>query len=175
VEIIRLDSVDSTNDEAFRLSATKQLPFVVIGLRQSAGRGQGRHTWYSKDPRNLYWTLIWQPRQTPQGFQYCSTKIAILLVQKLRERYRIPIGVKYPNDLMIHGRKLGGILTETRIASGNLVLAACGIGLNVNGNIGAYPDDIRKHCCRLCDWVQEPVKLRTIEVLLEEMFCKYFL
>jgi BirA family biotin operon repressor/biotin-[acetyl-CoA-carboxylase] ligase len=175
VETVRLDSIDSTNDEAFRLSAQKPLPFIVIAAQQFAGRGQGKHTWYSADPHNLYWTLIWKPRQTPQEFQNHSTKVAILLSQKLRERYRIPVTVKYPNDLMIQGRKLGGILTETRITSGNLLLAACGIGLNVNGDINSYPDDIREHCCRLCDWIQEPIELRTIEILLEEMFHKHFL
>jgi BirA family biotin operon repressor/biotin-[acetyl-CoA-carboxylase] ligase len=175
VETLRLDSIDSTNDEAFRLSATKPLPFIVVAARQFAGRGQGKHTWYSEDPHNLYWTLIWKPQQTPQEFQNCSTKVAILLSQKLRECYRIPVTVKYPNDLMIQGRKFGGILTETRIISGNLVLAACGIGLNVNGDLSAYPDDIREHCCRLCDWVPKPIELRTVETLLEKMFSKHFL
>jgi BirA family biotin operon repressor/biotin-[acetyl-CoA-carboxylase] ligase len=175
VEIIRLDSVDSTNDEAFRLSATKALPFIVVATRQWSGRGQGEHTWYSEDPRNLYWTLIWQPRQTAQQFQDCSTKVAILLSQKLRECYRIPVALKYPNDLLIQGRKLGGILTETRVVSGNLLLAACGIGLNVNGDLNAYPDDIREHCCRLGDWVSEPIQLETVENLLEEIFQKHFL
>jgi BirA family biotin operon repressor/biotin-[acetyl-CoA-carboxylase] ligase len=175
MEIIRLDNVDSTNDEAFRLSVTKPLPFIVIAERQLAGRGQGNHTWCSDDPRNLYWTLIWLPRQTPQAFQDCSTRVAIFLSQKLREHYRIPVTIKYPNDLMIQGRKLGGILTETRILSGNLLLTACGIGLNVNGDINAYPDDIRAHCCRLCDWVPEPLALREVEILLEEIFSKHFL
>jgi BirA family biotin operon repressor/biotin-[acetyl-CoA-carboxylase] ligase len=175
VEIIRLDNVDSTNDEAFRLSTAKPLPFVVVATRQWAGRGQGNHTWYSDDPRNLYWTMIWQPRQTPQAFQDCSTRVAILLSQKLREHYRIPVAVKYPNDLMIQGRKLGGILTETRVLSGNLLLAVCGIGLNVNGDLSAYPDDIRTHCCRLGDWVPKPLVPREVEVLLEEIFFKHFL
>jgi BirA family biotin operon repressor/biotin-[acetyl-CoA-carboxylase] ligase len=175
VETIRLDCVDSTIDEAFRLRAKQPIPFIVVASRQLAGRGRGNHSWYSEDPRNLYWTMLWQPRETPQTFQSCSTKVAILLSQKLREQYRVPVAVKYPNDLMIQGRKLGGILTETHIVAGNLHLAACGVGLNVNGDINTYPEEIRNHCCRLCDWMSEAPELQRIERLLEEIFQKHIL
>ncbi|MDR3143808.1 MAG: biotin--[acetyl-CoA-carboxylase] ligase [Puniceicoccales bacterium] len=175
METLRRDVVDSTNDEAFRLSAEKAPPFVVVASRQFAGRGRGDHSWYSDDPGNLYWTILWQPRQVAQDFRHCSTKVAILLSQALRERHQVPVALKYPNDLMIQGRKLGGILTETRVVSEKVHLAACGVGLNVNGDLERYPDDIRSHCCRLRDWLPEPIEARDLEGLLEEIFSKHFL
>jgi BirA family biotin operon repressor/biotin-[acetyl-CoA-carboxylase] ligase len=175
MEILRLDVVDSTMDEAFRLSAQKAPPFIVVAARQFAGRGQGDHSWYSDDPGNLYWTILWQPRQAAQDFKNCSTKVAILLSQALRERYQVPVAVKYPNDLMIQGRKLGGILTETRVAAKEVQLAICGVGLNVNGDLERYPEDIRPHCCRLRDWLPEPIEAKDLEGPLEEIFSKHFL
>ncbi|MDR0728167.1 MAG: biotin--[acetyl-CoA-carboxylase] ligase [Puniceicoccales bacterium] len=175
METLRRDVVDSTNDEAFRLSAEKDPPFIVVASRQFAGRGQGDRSWYSEDPGNLYWTILWRPRQIAQDFRNCSTKVAILLSQALRERYRVPVALKYPNDLMIQGRKLGGILTETRVVAEKLQLAVCGVGLNVNGDIERYPEDIRPHCCRLRDWLPGPLEVRDLEGLLEEIFSRHFL
>lgn len=110
----------------------------VLATRQWAGRGQMRRTWIS-EPGNLF--AAWRLPMPPAPWQnMVSVLVGWALCMGLRE-FGLPVQLKWPNDLLLHGRKIGGILIEER---GDVLLA--GIGLNM----GSCPADEalrRDHAC----------------------------
>ena len=101
---------------------------VAIAHTQQVGRGQRGRSWQSS-PGGLYLSLGLQPNQdalSATGLTIgCAWGIAAIFRQ-----WAIPVGLKWLNDLILDGKKLGGILTETRIQQGRIQQAVVGIGLN---------------------------------------------
>ncbi|HAX77916.1 MAG TPA: biotin--[acetyl-CoA-carboxylase] ligase [Cyanobacteria bacterium UBA11372] len=123
------ETVASTNQTLWQLLAGDAPPrTVVIATQQTAGRGQwGRH-WQS-EPGGLYLSLALSPNlpsQLAAGLTLCS---AWGIATALRDK-GIPVWLKWPNDLVLSGRKLGGILTETRVHQGKIAQAVVGVGIN---------------------------------------------
>lgn len=101
---------------------------VAIAAQQAAGRGQWGRQWQS-DLGGLYLSLALEPSIAPTESGQITLCSAWGIAQVLRN-LDIPAQIKWPNDLVIEGRKLGGILTETRIQDGQLTKAVIGVGLN---------------------------------------------
>ncbi len=126
---IRLDVVDSTNREALRRIAAGAPHGTVIQARQQTdGRGRRGRSWISP-PGNLYATLIVRP---PGEAPVAQLGFVAALGAGDALRRHAPVRFKWPNDLMLEGRKLGGILVETAEGA-----AAVGIGIN----IASAPED----------------------------------
>jgi BirA family biotin operon repressor/biotin-[acetyl-CoA-carboxylase] ligase len=123
------DTVDSTNSIAWNLlKQTPSQPVVAIAQSQTAGRGQRGNHWQS-DIGGLYLSL-------GINLDLPATHAALLTLTSawgiaigLRQR-QIPVQLKWLNDLVMHGRKLGGILTESRIQQGRIYQAVIGVGMN---------------------------------------------
>lgn len=133
-------SVASTMDLA-RAAAEAGAPegTLILADEQRKGRGRRGRAWASP-PGGLWASLILTP-QTSHAHAGCfSVLVAVGLAQGLRERFQIPVTVKWPNDLMIRGRKLGGTLIEVTSQNDRLAWLIVGVGLNVNN---APPDDAR--------------------------------
>lgn len=123
------DCIPSTNQVLWeRIGNQPDEGSVAIALQQSCGRGQWGRQWQS--PRGgLYLSLTLHPNlPAPQGAQL-TLSIAWGIAKALRQ-YDIPVLLKWLNDLVIDGRKLAGILTETRIRQGCITQAVVGIGIN---------------------------------------------
>ncbi|MDX2216993.1 MAG: biotin--[acetyl-CoA-carboxylase] ligase [Oculatellaceae cyanobacterium bins.114] len=101
---------------------------VAIALQQRGGRGQWGRQWQSS-PGGLYLSIALTPHlaatQAAQLTLCSAWGIATAL-----NHYEVPVELKWPNDLVVQGRKLGGILTETRISQGIIRQAIVGVGLN---------------------------------------------
>ncbi len=135
--VIRLDVVDGTNREALRrIAAGAPHGTVVQARRQTEGRGRRGRAWISP-PGNLYATLIDRP---PDGAPLAQLGFVAALGAGAALRRHAPVQFKWPNDLMLDGRKLGGILVE--VAGG---AAAVGIGIN----IASAPEDTETPATRL--------------------------
>ncbi len=133
--IIWLKLTDSTNDEARRrLDALDNLSVVAAG-KQTAGRGQGDHTWTSAPGRNLTFTLI---LKFPPCAPLPASEILLLTQTVTRgiRRYLLSKGVeariKWPNDIYVGGRKICGILIENVLEGKRVAASMIGIGLNLN-------------------------------------------
>lgn len=135
VNLIWLDSVDSTNDWADRLMAAAleadetSLPDTVLAARtQSGGRGRGENTWISP-PGGLYATwFAWIP---VDALQVLPLAVAVACAEAVEARLEgVSVGLKWPNDLVVGGRKLGGILAHSR-GVGDAVWVRVGFGINV--------------------------------------------
>jgi BirA family biotin operon repressor/biotin-[acetyl-CoA-carboxylase] ligase len=132
--VIRLGAVGSTNEVGRDLVArmlaedNEVLPTVLVAGRQLGGRGRSGRRWESPEG-SLAISLLLPWPDTPRRVRL-PLEIGIPLARKLSEAFGIDIRLKWPNDLVVDGRKLGGILIETRTADEGEGAAVVGIGLN---------------------------------------------
>ena len=123
------DTISSTNTTAWNLLEQGVKPgCVVIATTQTRGRGQWGHQWHS--PKGgLYLSVALAPQlEVTHGYQL-TIATAWGIAQQLRE-CGIPVGIKWPNDLVLDGYKLGGILTETKVQKELISQAVIGVGIN---------------------------------------------
>ncbi|WP_287127895.1 biotin--[acetyl-CoA-carboxylase] ligase [Candidatus Cyanaurora vandensis] len=124
-------TLDSTNQRALMLLGDGASEgTTVLAQSQTQGRGQRGHTWVST-PGGIYLSVILKPQLAPAHLLQVTFWSAWGVCWALRRR-GIPARLKWPNDLMVAGRKLGGVLTESRV-QGNLVMG-CVVGVGLNGN-----------------------------------------
>ena len=143
-EIIFHESLDSTNTLAMEL-AEKGLPHgtVVIADRQLKGKGRLGRTWVSPPEGNIYMSVIVRPEIEPKDATLLTIMSAISCSRAVRNSTGIEVTIKWPNDLMVSERKLGGILTEMKSGQDRIVFAVIGIGINVNASLDAFPPEVR--------------------------------
>jgi len=144
-EIIYHETVTSTNDIAMELSARKKDPegIVVIADTQTKGRGRFGREWISPPGVNCYFTVILRPSVPQNDLTLFTLMAAIAVVSAIREFTGLKAEIKWPNDILLNGKKTGGILTEARSARGRIGLMAVGIGININMSLNDLPEDIR--------------------------------
>ncbi len=124
-----LDTVDSTN--TWLMSQPGDFPAVCLAELQTAGRGRRGRQWISPFAANLYLSLGWQFDDLPPGFTALGMVAAIGAVRALHRLHLDGIAIKWPNDLMAAGQKLGGILVDMQGEPSGRVRAVTGIGINV--------------------------------------------
>lgn len=130
------DTLPSTNEYAMNLlSKSKPSEGTVISTRhQSAGRGQYGSDWHSESGKAITLSVIFHPLFLNIREQFdLNMAIALGVYDCLRENCRIvDLSVKWPNDIYIGNRKLGGILIQNTISKGKITASVVGIGLNLN-------------------------------------------
>ena len=149
-------SLSSTNDRALEwLRDGAPHGAVVTADTQTAGRGRRGRQWFSPPGDNLYVSLLLRPGPLPAPERFGALGLAVGV--GLREGLpatRDPVALKWPNDLLIDGRKLGGILCEARWV-GDSPEVVVGFGINVYGR--EFPDDLRTRATSLAlEAVQAP-------------------
>lgn len=133
-DIIQLDAVGSTNDDAKdRARQGAREGTIVTAARQTAGKGRQGNHWLS-EPGNLYMSLILRPKVSPAESGQLSFLAAVALANAVEKL--LPAGVKitlkWPNDLLLNGKKAAGILLETEAGSARTVdWLVMGMGLNI--------------------------------------------
>jgi BirA family transcriptional regulator, biotin operon repressor / biotin---[acetyl-CoA-carboxylase] ligase len=142
-QIVFYDTVGSTNTVALELAEGTEEGSVIIADRQEKGRGRLGRSWVSPAGVNIYLSIILRPRLGPEYVTLLTILSAVACTHGLRKTTGLAVSVKWPNDLMVSERKLGGILTETKIIRNGIVLAVIGIGINVNMAAPDFPDHMR--------------------------------
>lgn len=152
--------IDSTNQEAERQFANgRRGPFAIIGNRQTMGRGRLGSNWESQQDQNLYMTIGWQPRVSPENMPQFTLCMALSIAHFLRNSYQLPIFIKWPNDLMLLDRKVAGILVEARMETAYIHHLVFGLGLNINGDANNLPKEIRKNSITIHDFKKNPIPI----------------
>lgn len=124
----------STNQDLIaQMTAGAAAGTVLMAATQRAGRGQWGRPWQSA-PGGLYLSLGLRPEMTVQRSRYLTLASAWGLATSLGN-LGIPAQVKWPNDLVVEGRKLGGILVDTRVQGDQVQVAAVGLGLNYSNPV----------------------------------------
>jgi len=124
-DIFRLATVESTQDEARTLLADGDRPALVVASHQLAGRGRQGRTWSQPD-RGLYVSLALVSDWEAAHRTLIPLVAAVAIRSAVARRFEIEVGLKWPNDLMIGAKKVGGILVES---SGNTIVVGCGMNL----------------------------------------------
>ena len=136
-EIYHYDVIDSTNIRARELAEKGAAEgTLVIAESQTAGRGRRGRTWVSPQNDGIYLSLIAHPWLSPVEAPQLTLLTAVALANAIMNKTDLVIQIKWPNDLLIEGRKLSGILTELRTEGDRVAYVIIGIGINVNTTAG---------------------------------------
>ncbi len=165
--LVCLDKVDSTNSEAGRhLAAGSATPLVILAREQTQGRGRRGRTWHSPAAGNLYGTFVFRPKLEPARLQDFTLWMGLNICELVANFSKIEPGLKWPNDLLIRGRKAGGMLTEARIDADQIRDLVFGLGLNLNGRAADLPRDLQRTATSLADATGAPVDLNRFAAAL---------
>jgi BirA family biotin operon repressor/biotin-[acetyl-CoA-carboxylase] ligase len=134
-------SIDSTNTLAMREAEEGQESGTVyLADEQTGGRGRGAHSWHSAPGSGLYVSILLRPRLAPADILWVSLAAGLAVQQAIREVTALAVDLRWPNDLLLSGRKVGGILTELNAEVTRVRHAVIGIGLNVHQP--AFPPEL---------------------------------
>jgi BirA family transcriptional regulator, biotin operon repressor / biotin---[acetyl-CoA-carboxylase] ligase len=134
--LLELAEVDSTNEEARRRAASGEPgPLWIAAARQTKGRGRRGRVW-SAPPGNLSATLLIRPHRPAAACAQLSF-VAALAAAEMLARHLPGVALKWPNDVLVNGRKIAGILLESESGPQGIAWLAIGIGVNLK----AFPDD----------------------------------
>lgn len=126
------EQVDSTNALAIRLLADQEPPFLVLAEAQSAGRGRRGRQWCSPYGANLYFSLVIRVDRSSTQLQALSLVVGLAVLRVLRQVGMAEVGLKWPNDLLVAGKKIAGILLELNGDPTDVCNVIIGIGINAN-------------------------------------------
>ena len=139
-EVISYKKVDSTNIIAYELAKNGMKEGAVI-LADEQVKGKGRHGrhWSSPSVGGIYMSCILRPSIAPNEIPRITLLAAIAVAQAIRDVCSLEVTIKWPNDIMMDGRKLCGILTEMKAEQDSVDFVVLGIGINVNTPIKQLP------------------------------------
>jgi len=150
--------VSSTMDIAKEMARKGASHFsVVIAGRQTSGRGRLRRTWYSDDG-GLYFTLILRPNIPLQWCFRVNFAASLALCRTVRRLTGLNAAVKWPNDILVDGKKLSGMLSEMEAEAEMVSFVTVGIGINVNND----PTEYEPTACSLRQLLGKPVSRKEI-------------
>ena len=131
-DIIWLSTTESTNravrDAICRLDNLS----VIAAVEQTAGRGQGTHTWHSTPGKNLTFTMLYKPANLPAASILTITCAVTLGIRDYLSGHGIEAAIKWPNDIWVGDKKICGILIENTLEQGRVSNSIIGIGFNLN-------------------------------------------
>jgi BirA family biotin operon repressor/biotin-[acetyl-CoA-carboxylase] ligase len=133
--------VDSTNRVAMELGhAGEPEGTVVIAEEQTAGRGRAGHSWHSERATGIYVTIVLRPKISPVQASLLTMMAGLSAFSAIRAQVDLEADLKWPNDILVGGKKLGGILTEMHAEPNQVRFVIVGIGINVNQE--KFPADL---------------------------------
>ena len=132
-DIIHHFRTDSTNTAALNLAQKgAEHGTVVVAEEQTAGRGRLGRTWYSEKSNGIYVSVILRPSFSPSAAPILTLMAGVATQHALSTITGLSVDIRWPNDLLVHGKKVGGILTEMNAELGRLHAVVLGMGINVN-------------------------------------------
>ena len=142
------DSIDSTNTHARALATDGAAEgTVVVAEKQTAGRGRLGRSWLANPGENLTFSVILRPKIPPDQVNLLPLAMAVAVTRAVREVTSLPVCCKWPNDLLLQGKKLAGILMESALGPNGFEFVVVGIGINVNQR--AFPETLHPRATSL--------------------------
>lgn len=132
--LIEHDHLDSTNSYALKVLRNQNMPegTVIFTENQTEGRGQVQNQWVSESADSLTFSVVLYPHFLSASDQFQLNKAISLGVYDYLSEHTDGVRIKWPNDLLIGGKKVGGILIENQLKGNALACSVVGIGLNLN-------------------------------------------
>ncbi len=139
------EKTSSTNDVVEKLARDGVNEGVVVFAEaQTRGRGRLARKWLSPARKGLWFSVLLRPDLRPQAATQLTVAAATALVRAIREQTGLPPEIKWPNDILIRGRKVAGVLTELSAELDHIKHLTLGIGVNVNQSLSDFPPELRK-------------------------------
>jgi len=169
--IYTLSQASSTNEVAFGL-ALKGAEEGVVVLAESQIKGKGRmgRPWESPAGLNIYLSLILRPRIVPSKTPLITLMAAVACAEAIDKVTGLLPSIKWPNDLLLERKKLGGILTEADMELDRINFVVVGIGINVNMTRALFPPSIKDTATSLQEALgREISRIALIQAVLQQM------
>lgn len=132
---ISITETDSTNDMLQHTEVPDDTCVVAVADYQTAGRGQAGNRWESEHSKNLLFSMAVRPSPMPVNRQFVLSMAHAIALKEALDKYGIKVLLKWPNDIYVGNRKLGGTLIELSVAEGGLKKCIFGTGINVNQTV----------------------------------------
>lgn len=132
--VIHLKTIDSTQSEIWRLIEKKNIKngTLVMADIQTDGKGTHGRKWYTDQENNIAFSFMIEPNCNIKKLEGITKEIAQIIVEIMLEMYGVELNIKKPNDLYIKSKKVGGILTQTKIIGETVKYLVIGIGINTS-------------------------------------------
>ena len=163
------DSLDSTNACGKTLAdAGIEEGAVVLTDFQTAGRGRNGRSWTSDAGQNLLFSVVLRPTFPKEQATFLTFFSAISIVRALEAELKTPLECKWPNDVLLNGKKFCGILLENSFQQDKMAYSVVGIGVNVNQK--EFSEDLKDRATSLCfEQKQKFDRKRLFQKILSEM------
>ena len=166
-ELIYFESTDSTNLQASLLGKKgSENGTLVITDRQTQGKGRMGREWISPAYSNLYFSVLLRPSIVPQTASWIPLVAGVALAKGIHAYTGLSPRIKWPNDLLINGKKAGGILIELHIEGDRISRLVLGIGINVN--MTRFPEEIAPIATSLKKELGHPIHREPLLVQLSK-------
>lgn len=116
---------------------------LIVSEEQTAGKGRLSRPWSSTARKGVWMSLIIRPALMPQQAPQMTLVAAVAIVRAIEEVMKIEATIKWPNDILIDGKKMTGILTELQSDPDRVKAIIIGIGMNINHDMDDFPEEIR--------------------------------
>lgn len=142
--IVCLPETGSTNQDAFRLAEEGAVEgTVVLADRQTAGKGRLGRQWASPGGVNLYLSVVLRPELPPYEAPQLTFLSAVAVARAIEDETGLKPAIKWPNDLLLGGHKIAGLLNEMNAETDRIGFVILGIGVNLNMAADQFPADLR--------------------------------
>ena len=148
--------LDSTNVHARNLAETgAREGTLVIAEEQQVGKGRLGRSWLSNPGENLTFSLVLRPARSQPGMGILPLAVGVAIARAIEATVSLRVECKWPNDLLVEGQKVAGILLETSIDPAGSPYVIVGVGLNVNQTF--FAEEIRERATSLKSWTRSDV------------------
>ena len=175
-KVLYFDSLDSTNNYARKIAAEGcDEGTAVVAGRQTAGKGRLGRNWESPPDKGIYVSVVLRPPLAPAETPIITLAAAVAVADAIGDASGLSVGIKWPNDLVIDGRKVCGILVEMGSEADRVNYVIIGIGINYSQEVEDFPEGLRGRAISLKTACEEggetclPGRLTVIRSLLRRL------
>ena len=166
-EIFVLNETTSTNDSVLeRVSSATPEGLIVFAERQTAGRGQRSNSWESAPGIGLWFSFLLRPKIDIAGSPRLAEWAARTIAETISKEFTLPAMVKLPNDVMLAGKKVAGVLVEMRAQKNGPHIAIVGVGVNVNHQPENFSEELRERAISLAIALDRQIDRHQVAVAL---------
>jgi len=170
-----LDSVDSTQNAAHEaLMAGAPEGALVLAETQSEGRGRLGRVWYSPPGKGIYMSFVLKPDVPLALAPQMTLLIAVALCRAIRKETGADAAIKWPNDILIGGRKVSGILVETMLEADAVKAMVAGVGITANVREEEFPEELRPRATSLLEATGRPTDREALVGAFFEQFAQLY-
>jgi BirA family biotin operon repressor/biotin-[acetyl-CoA-carboxylase] ligase len=165
-------SLGSTNDQLKAMVDAPEFTCVVAD-EQTAGRGRRERNWYSTQGDGLYLSILFLPRSdSASKLPLTGLLAAVAVAETLIDRGVAGVDIKWPNDVMVNGRKISGVLAETVSAGSESIRLVLGVGVNLNHR--SFPPELREMATSFAIETGERIAVEEFRGLLLERIAYWY-